>query len=323
MRRRRGGLLKWGILALFAWAIWRLLRAPDAAPVPRPEPVAPETSPIMGARMAPPPARRRPMPPARRRAGAGVRPAVLGAAALAMLVVGVAAAGVRGDGLLGASEPVEPTVGLLRIGEPLSLGVTTTWAPVLRATRARALPEAGAAPVGRLATRTPEGTRNLVVVTDPTPSSSTGGAWVRVRMPGAGELGWVARSSLGRFSRVYTEAVVDLTRRTFTLARRGRVVFQAPAGVGTPGAPTPTGEFYVRNRITQYRGAFYGPLAFGLSARARGLSDWPAGGAIGIHGTNRPQLVPGAVSRASIRLRNPDLRRLARLMPVGTPVTII
>ena len=147
--------------------------------------------------------------------------------------------------------------------------------------------------------------------------------WVRVRLPGTpGELGWVARRALGSFAAVNTEAVIDLTRRTFTLARRGRVVFQAPVGIGTAAAPTPSGRFYVRSRLGRYRGAFYGPLAFGLSAEAPGLSDWPVEGGLGIHGTNRPQLVPGAVSRASIRLRNPDLRRLARLMPVGTPVTI-
>lgn len=247
---------------------------------------------------------------------------VLGAAALVMLVVGVAAAGVGPDGLLRQTEEAETAVGLLRLGDPVSLGVVTTWAPVMKPSAARARPEAGSPVVARLAARTPEGDRNIVVVTDP-PAASDPAAWVRVRLPGAsGELGWVTRSTLGTFAGVNTEAVVDLTRRTFTLARRGKVVFQAPVGVGTAAAPTPAGRFYVRSRLGRYQGAFYGPLAFGLSAETPGLTDWPVEGGLGIHGTNRPQLVPGAVSRASIRLRNPDLRRLARLMPVGTPVTI-
>lgn len=247
---------------------------------------------------------------------------VIGAAALVMLVVGVAAAGVGGDGFLRKGESAEPAVGLLRLGDPVSLGVVTTWAPVLEASAARSRPQATAPVVARLAARTPEGGRNIVVVTEPEAAPGRGG-WVRVRLPGTpGGLGWVARDTLGPFAGVNTEAVVDLGRRTFTLARRGRVVFQAPVGVGTAAAPTPSGQFYVRSRLGRYRGAFYGPLAFGLSAEAPGLTDWPVEGGLGIHGTNRPQLVPGAVSRASIRLRNPDLRRLARLMPVGTPVTI-
>jgi lipoprotein-anchoring transpeptidase ErfK/SrfK len=67
---------------------------------------------------------------------------------------------------------------------------------------------------------------------------------------------------------------------------------------------------------------FYGPVAFGTSARSEVLTDWPGGGFIGIHGTNEPQLIPGRISHGCIRLRNSDILRLSRLMPVGTPLTI-
>jgi lipoprotein-anchoring transpeptidase ErfK/SrfK len=33
-------------------------------------------------------------------------------------------------------------------------------------------------------------------------------------------------------------------------------------------------------------------------------------------------LIPGQVSHGCIRMRNRDILRLARLMPVGTPLTI-
>jgi lipoprotein-anchoring transpeptidase ErfK/SrfK len=52
------------------------------------------------------------------------------------------------------------------------------------------------------------------------------------------------------------------------------------------------------------------------------LTDWPAGGFVGIHGTNQPQLLPGRVSHGCIRMRNSDILRLAALMPIGTPLTI-
>ena len=66
----------------------------------------------------------------------------------------------------------------------------------------------------------------------------------------------------------------------------------------------------------------YGSVAFGTSARSAVLTDWPGGGFIGIHGTDRPEILPGRVSHGCIRLRNRDIVRLARLMPVGTPVRI-
>ena len=99
-------------------------------------------------------------------------------------------------------------------------------------------------------------------------------------------------------------------------------MWRAPIGIGTDAAPTPAGVFYVRNRLTRYRSPFYGPVAFGTSARSATLTDWPGGGFIGIHGTDRPDLIPGRVSHGCIRLRNAAILRLARLMPIGTPVRI-
>jgi lipoprotein-anchoring transpeptidase ErfK/SrfK len=99
-------------------------------------------------------------------------------------------------------------------------------------------------------------------------------------------------------------------------------VFTAPIGVGLPRWPTPRGEYYVRERLAGFDDPFYGPVAFGLSARSPVLTDWPGGGYVGIHGTDRPSLLPGRVSHGCIRLRNADILRLARLMPLGTPVTV-
>jgi lipoprotein-anchoring transpeptidase ErfK/SrfK len=53
------------------------------------------------------------------------------------------------------------------------------------------------------------------------------------------------------------------------------------------------------------------------------LSDWPGGGVVGIHGTDRPDILPGRVSHGCIRVPNPAVRRLAKLMPIGTPVLIV
>ncbi len=95
-----------------------------------------------------------------------------------------------------------------------------------------------------------------------------------------------------------------------------------PSGRRAGALADAAGRFIVRNRLYGYDSPMYGPVAFGTSARSPTLTDWPAGGFVGIHGTDRPELLPGRVSHGCIRLRNADIRRLARLLPVGTPVTI-
>ena len=84
----------------------------------------------------------------------------------------------------------------------------------------------------------------------------------------------------------------------------------------------PAGDFYVREVLTNFHDPFYGPVAFGTSARSAVLTDWPGGGFIGIHGTDTPQILPGRVSHGCIRVRNGPILHLLALMPVGTPVAI-
>jgi hypothetical protein len=196
-------------------------------------------------------------------------------------------------------------------------------APIRRPVTAFDEPRAGARPVASLSTRTPEDTANIVLVLGRATDES-GRLWIHVRLPVLpnNTTGWVPRAALGGYSTVRTHLVIDLERFTATLYRDGKPVFAASVGVGQPSSPTPRGSFYIRDRITAYASAFYGPLAFGTSARSSVLTDWPDGGFIGIHGTNEPQLLPGRVSHGCIRLRNADILRLGRLMPVGTPLTI-
>jgi lipoprotein-anchoring transpeptidase ErfK/SrfK len=145
---------------------------------------------------------------------------------------------------------------------------------------------------------------------------------VRLALLPNGTTGWVPRSALGGYATMTTRLVIDRRALTATLLRNGRRILRAPVGIGTAAAPTPAGEFYVRNRLTRYSSPYYGPVALGTSARSETLTDRPRGGFVGIHGTNRPDLIPGRVSHGCIRMRNADIRRLARLMPIGTPVAI-
>jgi lipoprotein-anchoring transpeptidase ErfK/SrfK len=222
--------------------------------------------------------------------------------------------------------PASPTPAL-RIGRPKPLlppRFLSRWTVVLRPTTARAQADRGAAIVARLAEETPEGTANLVTVLG-AKTDAAGQLWVKVRLPMLpnGTVGWVPRRALGAYESVRTYLVIDRARLRATLYRNGKLIFSAPVGVGAAAWPTPRGIFTVRSKLTRYRSPFYGPLAFGTTARSAVLTDWPAGGFVGLHGTNEPQLIPGRVSHGCIRMRNQDIIHLARLMPVGTPLTIL
>ncbi len=178
--------------------------------------------------------------------------------------------------------------------------------------------------MGRLRLRTGDQTDELVAALVATRDGS-GRSWVRIRFPTRRRerTGWVRRWALGELRVVRTWLRVDRSRLRATLVRDGRVVLRARVGIGKSYWPTPRGDFYIRSRMRGFgAGSIYGPVAFGTSAMSPVLTDWPGGGFIGIHGTNAPQLVPGRVSHGCIRMRNRDILRLARLMPVGTPVTI-
>jgi L,D-transpeptidase catalytic domain len=196
------------------------------------------------------------------------------------------------------------------------------YAFVIRQVTARSAPRRTGAPVARLGRWTPEGTTNLVLTLDGRRTSR--GVWIRVRLPilPANRTGWVPRKALSDWKEVRTRLLVDRGRLRATLYRRGKVVFRAPVGVGKSHWPTPRGEFFIRNQLYGFGNPVYGPIAFGTSARSAVLTDWPGGGFIGIHGTNEPGILPGRVSHGCIRMRNGDILRLARLMPVGTPLTV-
>lgn len=224
---------------------------------------------------------------------------------------------------LGLPTPVEPA---FRVPTPrplASVGAGHSWAPVLRPVVARSAPRADALGVGRLDISTSEGTTNIVLALGRVEDVG-GQLWVRVRLPVLpnNTTGWVPRDTLGGYVDVNTHLVVDLERLTATLLKDERPIFRARVGVGRPSWPTPRGQFYVRSKLSGFGNAFYGPVAFGTSARSAVLTDWPAGGFVGIHGTNRPEILPGRVSHGCIRLRNADILALARVMPVGTPITI-
>ena len=225
-----------------------------------------------------------------------------------------------------ASDPVRPegsTAPLAseRLSDEREL---TRWAHAAARSAIRAHARGGARPIGRLRARTEDGLPEVYLALRSF-AAEDGRVWVKVRVPGRpnGRLGWVPRESLGELRIVRTRLVISRRTLRATLYARGRAIWRSRVGVGAPGTPTPGGSFYVRERLRNLGGGgMYGPWAFGTSAYSV-LSDWPGGGVVGIHGTDQPHLIPGRPSHGCVRVPNPAIRRLARLMPVGTPIRIV
>ena len=202
-------------------------------------------------------------------------------------------------------------------------GFTSTWAYLESATGAYASPSKHSRALGYLGLTTQDGTSELML--EQRRVLVHGSWWVQVRLPlrPAGQIGWVPQRVLGAPQTVDTYVVVSTEKMTLTLYRNGKAIFFTRVGTGKPSTPTPHGQFYIRDRLTGFAaGSIYGPLAFGTSALSNVETDWPGGGVIGIHGTDEPSLIPGHPSHGCVRVPNWEIVKLAKLLPVGTPLTI-
>jgi lipoprotein-anchoring transpeptidase ErfK/SrfK len=149
-------------------------------------------------------------------------------------------------------------------------------------------------------------------------------SWYRVQIPVRpnGTTGYVRAGSV-EIVGVKARIEVDLSERRIELFRNGSLVMRLPTAIGSPETPTPTGRYYVNQRltVTDPSGPF-GPAALGISAFSPVLTNWPQGGPVAIHGTNDPSSIGRAVSNGCLRVENDALLRLFELTPAGTPVLI-
>jgi lipoprotein-anchoring transpeptidase ErfK/SrfK len=149
--------------------------------------------------------------------------------------------------------------------------------------------------------------------------------WERVYLPlrPNGITGWI-RDEHVELARNPYRVRVSLGGKTLTVVRSGRVVHRERAGVGRSVVPTPRGTYYLVELLRQPDpGGVYGPYAFGTSAFSNVLYRFGSGpGQIGLHGTNAPWSLGTNASHGCIRISNAGITKLARLLPLGTPITI-
>jgi lipoprotein-anchoring transpeptidase ErfK/SrfK len=102
-----------------------------------------------------------------------------------------------------------------------------------------------------------------------------------------------------------------MARRTISIA------------IGAPHTPTPTGRFYVTDKLRGSDfGPYYGCCILALSGRQPNLPrGWSGGDRLAIHGSTTPTWGE-AVSNGCLHAPEADLRYLMKTVPLGTTVRV-
>jgi lipoprotein-anchoring transpeptidase ErfK/SrfK len=186
----------------------------------------------------------------------------------------------------------------------------------------RRRPADGAPVLTRLPILTPADYPTVVLVDEV--REVDGVPWYRVwlAMPPNESRGWVRDGQMA-FYTTTSKIVIDLSRRKLMVYRRGELLRTFPVAVGRPGLETPSGRFYVTQKLRPPDpNGVYGVLQLGTSATQPKLNGWPDGGLVAIHGTNEPWLIGKAISHGCVRMKNAAVQEVSRLVPTGSPVII-
>lgn len=218
----------------------------------------------------------------------------------------------------------DPMENLVEPGSSVTLSdeqKITRWAHATETEPIRVSPSASAPSITRLRYETEDKLPEVYLVLDGKVDDA-GDQWLHIRVPMKpnGRTGWVPADMLSQLYVVRTQLAISTRTKRAVLRKNGRVIWQAPVGVGKAGTPTPTGDFWIRELLRGGNGA-YGPWAFGTSAYSN-IREWRGAPVVGVHGTNAPELIPGTPSHGCVRVRNNKIIQLKRLMPIGTPVKI-
>lgn len=151
------------------------------------------------------------------------------------------------------------------------------------------------------------------------------GDWLKVEIPVRpnGTPGYVRSADVTMSSTDY-HLDLRLGTRTLTLYQGSTVVLSTPVVIGKPETHTPTGRFYITDKVDQSspQGA-YGPIVMPTNAYSEQIDLFDNGvPVIALHGTNRPELVGQPVSNGCVRIPNEQILKIASLIPNGTPIDI-
>ena len=152
--------------------------------------------------------------------------------------------------------------------------------------------------------------------------------WLHVRLPWRPNMStaWI-RSTAPSLSYTGYSVTINVASMRLMLYLRGKLLMNAPAGIGTTWDPTPLGQYFVAY-VAEPPSPGYGPFVIVTSAHSNKITDWEASGdaEIGIHGPLGMDAAIGTkgarISHGCVRLHLSNLA-LLRQLPLGTPINVI
>jgi lipoprotein-anchoring transpeptidase ErfK/SrfK len=149
--------------------------------------------------------------------------------------------------------------------------------------------------------------------------------WIRVFLAERpnGSTGWVRQSDVTIIQNPY-HVEVNLGLHEIKVLQGTSEIYKGQVAIGAPPTPTPTGKSYIRVLLeTPDPTTAYGPYAYGLSGYSDVLNTFNGGdGEIGLHGNNDASVLGKSVTAGCIRMDNEQISKLAKVLPLGTPVEI-
>jgi hypothetical protein len=151
------------------------------------------------------------------------------------------------------------------------------------------------------------------------------GAWFGVPAPELpnGQLAWIRddRTAVD-VSQTHFFVTADVSQEELELHYGNRILDRFPVSVGSPGSPTPLGNYSVTDGLVgRGLGPWYGCCVLALSGHQPNLPPgWLGGNRMAIHGT--PGAIGGAISHGCLRASDPDMISLFARVPLGAPVFI-
>ena len=151
---------------------------------------------------------------------------------------------------------------------------------------------------------------------------------VYLPIPPNGTKGWIDADDVSLAHHSFRIKIQKAAHR-LTLSEAGEPVFEAEIAVGRAGRDTPEGTYYTKELLEPREpNGVYGTFAYGLSGFTNNpvvAQEFGDGGVIGIHGTNRPELIGTDVSSGCIRMTNENIDQLVQSfqLPLGVPVEVM
>ena len=150
------------------------------------------------------------------------------------------------------------------------------------------------------------------------------GRWGRVSIPYTWPHrdGWIRLRGLHR-SRTFVQVHVDLSTHWVSVTKFGKPLYGFRAGTGASYSSTPSGRYFVTDRIPFYLGSVLGSFAFGISGIQPHLpAGWSGGNQLAIHGTNEPWTIGKNASAGCVHVSEQALHELEPILRLGTPIII-